>query len=497
MSDNQHTSPWRIVVLLLAVLAILAGLQFLPLSEWTDGRLSNVNLLSSVSDHVFHEDVIKETAPVDPMLAELDDEDSDQNPIGEPADSHISKIDVETSRNNTGDSAKSISGTYNDAEQSAGQEENAPVVDRQPNRSGDLVLIEDYTTSGRGLEHLRNAIRQRRKARIAVLGDSYIEGDIMTQDLREMMQDTYGGNGVGYVAANSAYGGFRQTVRSGSVSGWNTLTAKGKFDSRYMPITQQYNKSTGAAKTSFKGTQKLKHLNSWNQSKFLFISPVNTTVTLTTDNGTQTFDVRGVADSVQCLTMNGPTSKFDINVGSAGVISLGAWMSDSTGVAVDNMSMRGVSGLTLSNLSSRLSSQMSKHVGYDLIILEFGINAMSASQKNYDAYSRRMQKVVETVRRCYPRADIILMGIGDRGQKRGGDYHSMTVCSTMVDAQREAARNAHCLFYDTREAMGGEDAIVNWVRQGYANKDYIHLNIKGGRQLAKPLFNAIRHNLDK
>ena len=89
------------------------------------------------------------------------------------------------------------------------------------------------------------------------------------------------------------------------------------------------------------------------------------------------------------------------------------------------------------------------------------------------------------------------MGIGDRGQKRGGEYHSMSVCKTMVDAQREAARNARCLFYDTREAMGGEDAIVNWVRQGYANKDYIHLNIKGGRQLARPLFNAIKHNLEK
>ena len=77
MSTPQDTSPWRIVLLLVIMLAILVGVQFLPLSEWTGGRLSNVNLLSSVSDHVFHEDVIMDTAPVDPLLAELEAEDAE------------------------------------------------------------------------------------------------------------------------------------------------------------------------------------------------------------------------------------------------------------------------------------------------------------------------------------------------------------------------------------------------------------------------------------
>ncbi len=67
----------------------------------------------------------------------------------------------------------------------------------------------------------------------------------------------------------------------------------------------------------------------------------------------------------------------------------------------------------------------------------------------------------------------------------------------MVDAQRKAAREARCLFWDTREAMGGDDAIVEWTRKGYTNKDYIHLSHKGGKALSTPLFNAIKHNLDK
>ena len=65
----------------------------------------------------------------------------------------------------------------------------------------------------------------------------------------------------------------------------------------------------------------------------------------------------------------------------------------------------------------------------------------------------------------------------------------------MVDAQRQAARRAHCLFWDTRAAMGGDGAIVAWASDGRANKDYIHLTHKGGKELATYLFNALQNLL--
>ena len=50
-------------------------------------------------------------------------------------------------------------------------------------------------------------------------------------------------------------------------------------------------------------------------------------------------------------------------------------------------------------------------------------------------------------------------------------------------------------FGDTREAMGGENAVVEWSGAGFINKDYIHLTHKGGARLAKELFNAIQSDL--
>ena len=103
--------------------------------------------------------------------------------------------------------------------------------------------------------------------------------------------------------------------------------------------------------------------------------------------------------------------------------------------------------------------------------------------------------VRRTRKYCNPGAALPVRGVGARGKNRGGAVHSMSVAPAMIAAQRDAARRAHCLFWDTREAMGGEDAIVEWSRQGLANKDYIHLTHKGGARLADELFNAIQQCL--
>ena len=176
---------------------------------------------------------------------------------------------------------------------------------------------------------------------------------------------------------------------------------------------------------------------------------------------------------------------------------LGSWLDGASGVSLDCMSSRGYSGVTLQKVSPELCREMAKFIDYDLIILEFGINAMSSKQTDYSIYSSRLEKVIEHVRQCYPNADILLLGIGDRGEKINGEVHSMKAAPFMVEAQRTAARKAHCLFWDTREAMGGEDAIVTWSKNGLANKDYVHLTHKGGAKLAEPLFNAIQNLLAK
>ncbi|MBO7291435.1 MAG: hypothetical protein J6U55_02510, partial [Bacteroidaceae bacterium] len=60
-------------------------------------------------------------------------------------------------------------------------------------KAGDITLIEDYSTEQNGLDNLLAAIENRnsihRPVRIAFLGDSFIEADILTQNIRLLLQD--------------------------------------------------------------------------------------------------------------------------------------------------------------------------------------------------------------------------------------------------------------------------------------------------------------------
>jgi lysophospholipase L1-like esterase len=182
-----------------------------------------------------------------------------------------------------------------------------------------------------------------------------------------------------------------------------------------------------------------------------------------------------------------------VSTNIAGLTSLGIYLNNASGVVLDNMSMRGNSGISHRNIDEQLAAQMRKFIDYDLIILEYGINALSSQQTDYTAYGKIMQQVINKVRKCYPNADILLMGIGDRGQKLGGEVQSLPTSQAMVDAQRNAAIACGCLFWDTREAMGGKNAVLSWRERGLINADYIHLNAKGGAALSTEFIKSFKH----
>ncbi|MCR6720156.1 MAG: hypothetical protein NVV59_07580 [Chitinophagaceae bacterium] len=76
----------------------------------------------------------------------------------------------------------------------------------------------------------------RGKVRIAYFGDSMIEGDLMSQTLRKLMQEQFGGQGVGFVPITSQVSHFRQTVSAVFSSGWKDENFK-DGNSRYLHLS--------------------------------------------------------------------------------------------------------------------------------------------------------------------------------------------------------------------------------------------------------------------
>lgn len=449
----------KIAPLLIIIIALLLVfiVSLLPLSEWTNGHIKDYDLLG---------DIKQQTA------------DSTQTE----GEYSVEGIDPELFQSLG--ITKSTEPEYIDTIIS-------PV---KPSRVGDLVQIEDYTTNGVGLANFKKALGSGRVARIAVVGDSFLEGDIFAQDLRELLQNAYGGEGVGWVNMQTLFSNFRRSVKQ-TGSGWKNFIMNKGADSLYMDLAEQYAQPQGKATSTYAGTDLTTHTSQWSVSRFLFVSSTDGTVDVMTDDSEwETRNIEG-SDSVQCIEINRPVSKFAVRTAVPGLKGLGVWLDGTSGVSVDCMSSRGFSGATLKKINVDLCRQMSQYIDYDLIVIFFGINAMSPGQTDFNVYASNMVKVVNHVRKCYPNSDVLVMGISDRGERSGSGIKSMKGCPFMVSAQRDVARRSHCLFWDTREAMGGDNSVVEWNREGYINKDYTHFTHKGGGRLAQELFNALQNAL--
>lgn len=366
-----------------------------------------------------------------------------------------------------------------------------------PRKLGDITLIEDYTPDEKGLQHFARAINRRNKSkrpvRIAFLGDSFIEADILTQNIREALQEIYGGCGVGYMAMHSDFPGFRRSITQID-KGWNTHNVSDKYESQYTSLPLQFHRPTGDGKTytRFKGVNKLKYIDCWEVSTVGFIADNDATITLKTDSSTYSYDI--TADSkAQFITLQEPTSQLEIHCDNTGVAMWGAWLDAQQGIAVDNISIRGYSGTTIQDLPLELLEQLNDKMPYDLIVLQYGLNRMTASITNYDPYTTQLNKAIAHLQEAFPQTDILIMGIGDRCKNENGEMKTMKAIYAMTEAQRNAAMQSGCLFWDTYEAMKSLGGMPYFVNNKWANKDYTHINHAGGRPLSNEFVKALTH----
>lgn len=461
-------------IILLLTLIIVVGVSLLPLNRLSGGLLRDFSLFDDIVKEEFR------VTNVDPVADEA-----------APVDSALTAMQLEL------EAADKIAPSRPDTATVI------PVPEAIDPHRADYIAIEDYSDGGTALAALRQsfAAASRRTVRVAFVGDSYIEADIFTQDVRSRLQSQYGGSGVGYVNMYSEFPGFRRSVRQ-SGDGWLVSVAGKKgYKNTYAWLSEQYAtpKGSSSATARYVGTNKVPHAASWSRSTIAYWAPSGGTLkTRLNASGEWAITTADPADALRTLTIpadSAATREFAVTL-SPGITALGVWLDAATGVAVDCMSSRGFSGVTLRDVNPEVCRSLTAAgLGYDLIVLEFGINAMQAGKTDYSAYSRLMVKVIDHVRECYPSAQILFMGVGDRGEKRGSEIKSMPAAPAMVAAQRDAARKARILFWDTREAMGGDNAIVAWANANppRANKDYIHLNHHGGAVLAEEFVKSLSH----
>ena len=372
-----------------------------------------------------------------------------------------------------------------------------------------MVCIEEYVDStGRGMSHFYEALSQvnalNRPVRIAYFGDSFIEADILTGDLREMLQKHFGGCGVGYVPITNKIAGFRPTVHQ-SFGGWGShaITDSVHFDRSRQDISNHYFIPSVGAYVLLKGEKRfLSHIDTCEVSTCYFLAADSVTL-MASVNGSKThsFPVKGNGE-LQAVSVDGRIGsvRWTVEKLDSAALFYAVTMDPHRGVVVDNFSTRGSSGQQLAHIPMSILRQYNRLRPYDLIVLQYGLNVASQNVLNYTYYKNAMKPIVERLKEAFPETSILIVSVGDREYKdENGELRTMPGVKGLIRYQQALAAETHVAFWNMFEAMGGEGSMVKMVegKPQMANYDYTHINFRGGKHMAQLLFETLMYGKEQ
>lgn len=332
--------------------------------------------------------------------------------------------------------------------------------------------------------------------RILHYGDSPTTADLITADLRQLLQARFGdaGHGLHLPARPWAWYGHRGVEVS--ATGWRMapVTHRGEPDGWY-----------GVAGVSFVG-----QAGAW--SRFSLRSPRHTQLVVHYAGGPEggELEVRAGGDELASIDTALPAPaaarrtvvlpaglqqvELRVNRGTVRLFAV-SFEAPGPGVIYDSLGLNGVSAAALVYFMNEAhwAAQL-RAARPSLVVLNYGTNESGFEKYVNSTYREDLRKLIRRTRRALPDTPLMVMSPMDRGLREGTDaIGTIAALPKLVAIQREVAREEGCAFFDTFAAMGGKGTMGKWyiTEPRLVSGDFIHPLPAGGRIVANLLERAI------
>ena len=346
-----------------------------------------------------------------------------------------------------------------------------------------------------------NALKQAKtkKIRIAHLGDSEIEGDLITQSIRQNLQKRFGGKGAGFLSITSQDISFRLSTKQSFSGNWKT-SGLVKGYSAYLPIGLNGFTSVPRAGSwvMYEGSNYTQAGVSFKYAKVYYSNAKSSSIKYSFDKGPERTAPLLPGTNLQELTLAAEKDAKSIKLSCTAddqAYFYGVSLESDNGVYIDNFPLRGNSGVSIKDMSSSILNDFERLRDYQLIILQFGLNISMEGKNDLFWYEREMSKVIETLKKTFPETTILLVSVGDKGIKKGSSFVTDPKILKLVETQKRIAETTQIVFWNMFEAMGGANSMASWATASppLALKDFSHFNFEGAKKVAK-LFTAALMN---
>ena len=268
------------------------------------------------------------------------------------------------------------------------------------------------------------------------------------------------------------------------------------FDRSLQDISNHYFKADTTATIRFRGQQKhYSRLDTFYRASFFFI-PDSLAKLKAKVNGLQVLEKEYEGKDLQAMEVEGKMGSVEYSVieADSNALFYGVAMDGVSGIALDNFSMRGASGLNVRSVPAKMMRSFYELRPYDLVILQYGLNVATERGSNYDNYIKGMQTTIQHIKEYFPGAGILIVSVADRDYKnKDGEIRTMPGIRNLIRYQQNLAAEEGVAFWNMFQAMGGNESMLSLVesKPSKANYDYTHINVLGGKYLAGLLFDAL------
>ena len=342
-----------------------------------------------------------------------------------------------------------------------------------------------------------------RTVRVVHYGDSQIEMDRISANLREALQERFGGSGTGMFPALT-------TTPMASVShyasggfGFYTMivdsTSRRAWHNRYGPLAQVsvlYGNGTVNLRAQ-KEKSTPDHVRSFQSVSVLYgRASEDFTAAVQSD----TLNPAPVTRADSCVTW--VTWTFDKPVERAvlkftGTAEIyGVATDGAAGVTVDNIPMRGSTGHILTRIDKELMKESFALDDTRLVILQFGGNFVPAagSSQAISGYMDDVREQIAYFREAAPDAKILFIGPSDMAiSTEDGRIVSYRRLPEVVDSLKAVTLANGVAYWDLYRMMGGKNSMAQWVRHypAYAGPDYVHFTPAGAKLVGETLSRSL------
>jgi lysophospholipase L1-like esterase len=330
--------------------------------------------------------------------------------------------------------------------------------------------------------------------RILHYGDSHTAADEWTGELRSRLQMRFGDGGPGFTMAGRPFLGYRRLdVKGGQSKNWESAGMVNK------PGDGLAGLSGISISTSRRGETVYLETPCTSLEIFYLQQPGGGAMQLS-DNG----------NPVERISTNGELSpgyfryqasagphRFELETLENSPVRLYGWVAENPqGVTYETLGINGAQAYTVFKWDEALHAWNVARRDPALIVLAYGTNEAGRTDQTKESYKQIFSELIQRFRRAAPTASILIVGPPDRWIKSRRTWVPMDNIDAIVEAQREAAVENRCAFWDLRARMGGKGSMRNWVAAGVAQGDHVHFTATGYHFLGAAMFQDMMRDYD-